>query len=293
MQNIVKRRRQNLHVIAPSTDVLTYGDIWDTLRDIESPKLKQLVEGLHTTLFQSRANSTVTKYLGAFQRWRKWIESHGMCCFPVKEAYFVLYLQHIGDTTKSKSAAEEATNAVSWVQQLAGQQPVSMDSIVRMTLAALQRKLAKPKCRKEPITTEMLTRLVDDLGTAPSLADIRLVASSLLAFAAFLRYDDLARLRCCDIQFEETAISVHITSSKTDQYRQGDVVVVARTGTPTCPVAMLERYMKAAGISTSSKLKLFRGILSTKKSERLRASGSLSYTRMREIFLKKLDELGV
>ena len=70
------------------------------------------------------------------------------------------------------------------------------------------------------------------------------------------------------------------------------VHVVARTGTPTCPVAMLERYMKAAGISTSSKLKLFRGIVSTKKGERLRASGSLSYTRMREIFLKKLDELG-
>ena len=275
-----------------SSDVLT-GDIWDTLNSIESPELRQLVDGLRTTLFQSRANSTVTKYLGAFQRWRKWIESHGVSCFPVSEAHFVLYLQHLGESSESKSAVEEAMNAVSWVQQLAGHQPVSAGSIARMTLAGLQRKLAKPKSRKEPITTEMLAKLVEDLGTAPSLADIRLAASSLLAFAAFLRYDDIARLRCCDVQFEDTSMTVRITSSKTDQYRQGDMVVIARTGTATCPVAMLERYMVAAGISPSSKLKLFRGIVnSTKNGERLRQSGSLSYTRMREILLKKLDELG-
>ena len=39
-------------------------------------------------------------------------------------------------------------------------------------------------------------------------------------------------------------MSVVIRSSKTDQYRQGDVVPVARTGTATCPVAMMEHYYK-------------------------------------------------
>ena len=55
-----------------------------------------------------------------------------------------------------------------------------------------------------------------------------------------LRFDELAKLRCCDITFTESAMSVHIASSKTDQYRQGDTVLVARTGNATCPVAMLE-----------------------------------------------------
>ena len=188
----------------------------------------------------------------------------------------MLYLQHLGESIESKSAVEEAVNAIGWMQQLPGHQPISTSPIVRMTLAGLQHK---PKSRKEPDTTEMLTRLVESLGTAPSLSDIRLAASSLLAFAAFLRYDDLSRLHCCDIQFEATAMTVHIMSSKTDQYRQGDTVLVARTGTSTCPVAMLERYIAAAGISLSSKLHLFRGILNTKKGERLKQAGSLSYTK--------------
>ena len=80
----------------------------------------------------------------------------------------------------------------------------------------------------------------ESLGSSPKLSDIRLAASALLAFAAFLRFDELAKLRCWDITFTESAMSVHIASSKTDQYRQGHTVLVARTGNATCPVAMLE-----------------------------------------------------
>ena len=87
-------------------------------------------------------------------------------------------------------------------------------------------------------------------------------------------------------------MSVVIRSSKTDQYRQGDVVSVARTGTTTCPVAMMEHYYRIGKIAHDSCLPLFRGITNTKSGQHLRASGSLSYTRMQEIFLAKLEELG-
>ena len=88
-------------------------------------------------------------------------------------------------------------------------------------------------------------------------------------------------------------MSVVIRSSKTDQYRQGDVVPVARTGTATCPVAMMEHYYRIGKIAHDSCLPLFRGITNTKFGQRLRASGSLSYIQMRELFLAKLEELGL
>ena len=97
----------------------------------------------------------------------------------------------------------------------------------------------------------------------------------------------MAKLRCCDITFSGDSMAVHIQSSKSDQYRQGDKVIVVRTGSPTCPVAMLERYYSMASLS---RLVSVQG--KTKHGERLRASGSLSYTRMRELFLDKLKELG-
>lgn len=267
--------------------------IWETLGQLQDPELRRLASSLPDTVLHSRADSTASKYLYAFRRWKMWAEKRiEVTVYPVQEVHFALYLQHLGETTQSRSAVEEAVHAISWVQQLAGHPPISGSPFVRAALSGLQRKLAKPKVRKEPINTAMLVAMVDNLGPSPSLTDLRLVAIALLAFAAFLRYDELAKLRCCDIVFAPTSMTVQITSSKTDQYRQGEAVLVARSGSSTCPVAMMERYFNMASISPSSKLHLFRGIVHTKRGERLRASGSLSYTRMRELLLAKLAHLG-
>ena len=127
----------------------------------------------------------------------------------------------------------------------------------------------------------------------PTLTDIRLGAIALLSFVAFLRYDEVAKLRCCDITYTTQSMSVVIKSSKTDQYRQGDVVPVARTGTATCPVKMMEHYYELGEIAHDSSLLLFRGVTSTKHGQHPRVAGSLSYTRIREFFLAKLGELGL
>ena len=174
----------------------------------------------------------------------------------------------MANTTNSRASVEEAVNAISWAHQLARLPPISSSAFIRATPAGLQCKLAKPKVKKEPITASMLTTLVESLGTSPTLSDVQLAAGVLLSFAAFLRYNELSGLRCCDIRF-----TVHITSSKTDQYQQGDsVVVVARTRTTTCPVAMMERYMLMAEIYTASSPKLFRAIVRTRKGEKLHCS---------------------
>ena len=89
-----------------------------------------------------------------------------------------------------------------------------------------------------------------------------------------------------------TNMTVHITGSKTDQFRQGDSVVIARTGSSSCLVSMLEWYMVAAELTTTSKLRLFCGIVNTKKGECLQRSETLSYTRMWELFLQKISQLG-
>ena len=130
------------------------------------------------------------------------------------------------------------------------------------------------------MTADMLSALVGSVGVSPSLSDVQLAACSLLSFAASLRYYEISKLRCCDVTFSTESMSVRIRSSKTNQYRQGDTVLEARTGSPTCPVAMLEQYFRLGGLSHSSTLSLFRGITRTKQGERLRASGSLSYTRI-------------
>ena len=55
---------------------------------------------------------------------------------------------------------------------------------------------------------------------------------------------------------------------------------------------MVERYVSMASVSLNSDLQLFCGIVHAKAGERLRASGSLNYTRVREFFLAKFTSLG-
>ena len=132
--------------------------------------------------------------------------------------------------------------------------------------------------KKEPVTIEMLATLFNNLGQPPLLCDLRLAASCLLFFAGFLKIDELARLRCCGIKFSEASMTVHIIASKTDQYWQGDSIMVTCMGTSTCPVAMTEKYYASASLSQSSSFPLFRGITRTKSGEQLCSAGSLSYT---------------
>ena len=68
----------------------------------------------------------------------------------------LLYLQHLGDTTKFWAAVDEAVNAINWVHRLSGLPLVSEFPSVRAVQAGLQRVLAKPKTKKELVTLNML-----------------------------------------------------------------------------------------------------------------------------------------
>ena len=69
-------------------------------------------------------------------------------------------------------------------------------------------------------------------------------------------------------------------------------MVIAHTGTPTCAVNMMIRYFDMAKLTIQSSEKVFRGIVHTKVGEKLRKTGGISYTCLRELLLAKLGQLG-
>ena len=174
--------------------------------------------------------------------------------FAISEVHFALYLQHLSESTHSVSAIQEAVNAIGWVNQLSGREPMAQSPLVSAMVQGLKRSLAKPKTKKGPVMVDTLSALVHSMGVPLSLSELRLAASCLLAFATFLLYDELAKLRCCDIAISQTGMRVCILSSKTNQYQQGDIVLVARSGSTKCPVAMMERHFLQAKLSQASSL---------------------------------------
>ena len=154
--------------------------------------------------------------------------------------------------------------------------------------------LAHKTTKKKPITPEILSDLVDRFaGVEADLDDVWVITWCLIGFAGFLRYSELAALRESDLCIFPQHMEIFIESSKTDQYRDGAWVVVARTMTKICPVKMTERYISLGEISGSPDLQFFRGIIRTKNGVKLRTKGGLSYTRMRELLLEKLEAIGL
>ena len=162
---------------------------------------------------------------------------------------------------------------------------------MKATLEGLQRSLAKSIVKKEPVSLEMLEAMVGDADNSGSLSDLRLVTACLLSFAGFLRFDELINLRPCDFTFSQEMLKIKIARSKTDQLHQGDEVLVARTDSRTCPVTMLEHYMRCTSMPLDDQHFLFRPIQNTKKAECLRDSGRMSYSCLQDLFRKKLADL--
>ena len=152
--------------------------------------------------------------------------------------------------------------------------------------------LAKPVCKKAPVTVEMLERIVMDAKQSGTLSDLRLSTACLIAFAGFLRFNELIQIKAADISFREDSMVLRVPKSKTDQLRKGDEVIIARSGKVTCPVSNLEEYLRRTGTALQSQSFLFRPICKTKSGERLRESGSISYTCLWEQFKNKLSKLG-
>jgi len=96
---------------------------------------------------------------------------------------------------------------------------------------------------------------MENLKNSKSLSDLRLATACLLGFSGFLCASEVLNLRpcnCevlslqpCDCRVSAKMMKVQITSSKNNQLRQGDE---ARTGSRTCPVAQLEKFMMVTGM---------------------------------------------
>ena len=255
--------------------------VWAMLQELDNPELVELAHRLPATVLQSRAQSSAWKYIGGFKCWKAWAQQHKLAVFPVEGTNLALYLQHLGDHFESKAAVEEAVNSLAWVHSLAGLALPSNHPLVQVTLDGLKRALAKPVTKKTPVTAEIQSEVVKDTKARPTLSNICLATACLLAYAGFLRANELINL---DIRIADDKMIMRITHSKTDRFRHGDEVSIARTKNHTCPVAMLERYLQVTKVPMTATEFLFRPITKTKTGEKLRVSGQLSYGTLCELF---------
>lgn len=206
-----------------------------------------------------------------------------------------LYLISIAKDYKSSNKIQLATHSISWAHQLAGLKDPCESALVKLTKEGAIRETSKPVVKKEPITPDHL-KLLARRYKSNNLYKMRTLCMCLLGFAGFLRFSELANIKLSDLSFDNVCMRINIVKSKTDVYKEGHELCIARTHGDTCPVHTLEEYIKLLDVEVSSSEYLFRSLTFCKNTNTYkirRDNRPLSYTRAREIVLDAFGEIGL
>ena len=171
--------------------------------------------------------------------------------------------------------------------------------MVHTVLDGARRSLGKPTVRKEPINTKIINKIQASLLSKDKTLDLkglRMMAFILLAYAGFLRYDEAIKIRREDIAFHGTYIALFLQTSKTDIFRNGHTVLIARTRTKLDPFVFLHRYLSAADIQPKDECFIFRGIYvhpSSGKQFLKDMDKHISYSTIRDLLLACIQSIGL
>ena len=157
---------------------------------------------------------------------------------------------------------------------------------------AAKRLLSKPVIKKQPVTPRDLKKLVAHLRRETNLLKMRTLTMAVLSYAGFFRYDEVSRLRLKDIQFKAIYLKIYVKSSKTDQYKSGAWVHIARTNRSTCPYRILRAYLKLAELKHGKDI-IFRGISRSKHGYKLKGTKPISYSTVRQNVLSAIGKIGL
>jgi len=211
---------------------------------------------------------------------------------PASELHIAMYLTHVFETKRKRGPLSDAINAINWAHDLAGLSTPTKSHFVKKVLEGTKRLCNKVSNQKDPLEVEDILELVTS-SDLTQVGDLRFLLILTLAFAGLLRISELLALRVNDVVLFSDYAKFHIRKAKCDQLRDGEHVYIARSGLPSCPVALLEKYMAATTACNRQDSFLIGRLLPTKGKCAFKISGQtpLSYTRCREIILEGLKPL--
>ena len=278
------------------TDVFSSG-VWTGLDGLQHEELKSLALQLPTVVLQSREDKTVRNYLNGFRRWRRWADQYDeVSSFPATPLHIALYLMYLLNASVSHAPVSLGYYSLSWVHRIAGLHDPTTDFLPKMVKEAAACILGHGSNQKKPVSAALVKKIVDKfVKFDSSLNDLRLAALVLLCYTGFLRFDEVSRLRFCDIHFNADHVKLFIESSKTDIYREGNWVFIAVLGGSYCPVNILKKYLAKAGFSGYSDRYIFRAISRHKhvhKRVLVKANSAISYNTVRSVVLSAFTAVG-
>jgi hypothetical protein len=229
-------------------DVFCFGD-WNTSEagfSQTDPEIQSLSAELHGLATKSRAASTFQSYSGPWAKFKSWCQEKQVPCLPASPLTVALYLTKLLRTADSPSPVLTCSGAIYLHHQLAGLPSPTQHPLVSMSREIAKRIKLSGQNVKKPFLASHIRRLFEFWRYSPSanLFDLMRLSAVTLCFAGFLRFSDLMTVQWHEIRFFPSHMELFLEKSKTDQYRDGRWVLIARVSGRFCPVTLVEHLLR-------------------------------------------------
>jgi hypothetical protein len=208
--------------------------------------------------FMTRAPSTISKHAAQWRTFRDWLatklQNPAVTILDVEnEPWLVaLYLTDVHSDCTMRSLGPSkvmaASAAIACYFWLHGKQSPTAHPLCDLAREAARRSLVPNPISRDPVTADNLRLLIDRFaGPSASLRDLMHVTVLTLMYTGFLRFDDAATISVHHqllVIHPGSHVDIFLARSKTDQLMAGAWVTIAATGTPYCPVALLQRLLQ-------------------------------------------------
>ncbi|MGA2351344.1 MAG: site-specific integrase [Terracidiphilus sp.] len=210
--------------------------------------LESLIQRNRAFLVASKAPNTMRGYQSDWTDFLCFTAEHNFVALPADPATVSLYL------TSRSSILAAATltrrlSAIAFYHLRAGYiESPTYHPLVRETFKGIRREIGTAQKVKDALLSDQVRKIV---ACCPeTLAGLRDKSLFLISFAIGARRSETAGLRIENLTFSPDGLIVTIAKSKTDQEKSGSRKVGIPYGTDeaTCPIRVLKRYTKAAGI---------------------------------------------
>ena len=278
----------NNNFILGDHDLTTYEDIQD------DEEIKLLQRSLPFVIKNGVANSTFNKYKSAWEKWLRWSSSKKLTGRPADPYYLAIYLNHLLFVNKNKGCLTAAFYGVRWGHHVVGLTSPTESHLVKLAYEGALRMCAGVSTKKDPMSVETIKDVVSKYCKEnSSLMDRRFATVCILGFAGFLRIDELLSTQLKNVSFFQEYMQIFLPHAKTDQHREGNKIIIAKTHTQFCPVEHVKSFLKDAKLDPQENPEAFLvpRLHKTKKSHNASKTKGVSYTSIREIFRDNLETI--
>ena len=259
----------------------------------EDEEIQLLQKSLPFLIKNGVANSTFGKYDGAWEKWLQWSRRKNLSGRPADPYYVAIYINHLLFVNRNKGCIISAFYAIRWGHHVVGMTPPTENPLVKLAFEGAIRMCATEKRRKDPMPIETLKEVINKYGKNTNLMDLRFATMCLIGFTGFLRIDELLQVRLKHLSIFEDHMEIFLPVSKTDQHREGNKVIIAKTSTQFCPVEHVKGFLNKAklDITKDSEAFLIPRLHKTNKGHNASKNKGVCYTTIRELFMEKMGTI--